>query len=223
MKRLAFAAIATLLLTLIACFALLGCSHDEGGASSNEQSASANADVSSYALDTEGMSTEAAERIEQVVAVMEGELGNTDGTVYEDALLDAGGELCYERGYWCATFIWWSCREAGLSGYFCDGSMTVYPQQQAEFYEEAGRFYESADESWQPEAGDLAFYFYNEGFPGGERISHSEFVISYDDDSRTVYTISANPVVEYHEHGVDDSDVRGFADIDWDAEEGAPS
>lgn len=84
--------------------------------------------------DAAGAATGASEadeaaRIEAVIAAAEGELGNNDGTRYEDALLTAGGELCYERGYWCGTYLWWAFREAGLSAYLCDGTMTVYPQR----------------------------------------------------------------------------------------------
>lgn len=152
-------------------------------------------------------------RISALLTVMENEIGNTDGSKYENALLDVGGELCYERGYWCATYIWWAFREAGLSPYFCDGQMIVYPQRQAAYFESQGLYHETADENWHPERGDIAFMFYNDGFPGGEIISHSEFVISYDAETRTVETISANPVVEYHTHPLNGEDMRGFGDV----------
>ena len=107
------------------------------------------------------------ERAARLIEVAEGELGNTDGARYEDALLEAGGELCYQRGYWCATYVWWSFREAGLAEYLCDGEMTVYPQRQAAYFEWVGAYHESPDEAWQPAPGDIAFFYYSDGFPGG--------------------------------------------------------
>lgn len=212
-------------LTAALCLALaLACAACSAGTSENAGNDAAQT-VSAAASDAEenapvevqdpdGLTP--SERIDQVIAVAEQELGNQDGTVYEDALLDAGGELCYERGYWCATFIWWSFREAGMSDWFCDGQMIVYPQQQAEFYESKGRYHAGVGGDWQPERGDLMFFFYNDGFPGGERISHSEIVLSYDPETATVQTLSANPVVEYHQHSAYDPDARGFAEVDYE-------
>ena len=207
--RLALSALC--LATMLLCTACSSDSPEDGAAQADGRNS---APAAVQAQDAGELSPD--ERIEQVIAVAEQELGNEDGTVYEDALLDAGGELCYQRGYWCATFIWWSFREAGLSEYFCDGQMVVYPQRQAEFYEAQGRYHTSVDHGWQPERGDLMFFLYNDGFPGGERISHSEIVLDYDAQTGIVETISANPVVEYHEHSAYDADTRGFADVSYE-------
>ena len=155
------------------------------------------------------------ERAARLIEVAEGELGNTDGARYEDALLEAGGELCYQRGYWCATYVWWSFREAGLAEYLCDGEMTVYPQRQAAYFEWVGAYHESPDEAWQPAPGDIAFFYYSDGFPGGEVVSHSEIVTSYDPETGTFETLTGNPEVTRHEHSIYADDVRGFGDIDW--------
>lgn len=88
--------------------------------------------------------------------------------------------------------------------------MIVYPQRQAAYFESQGLYHETVDENWHPERGDIAFMFYNDGFPGGEIISHSELVISYDEEARTVETISANPVVEYHTHPLDGGGYEGL-------------
>ena len=155
------------------------------------------------------------ERAARLIEVAEGELGNTDGARHEDALLEAGGELCYQRGYWCATYVWWSFREAGLAEYLCDGEMTVYPQRQAAYFEWVGAYHESPDEAWQPAPGDIAFFYYSDGFPGGEVVSHSEIVTSYDPETGTLETLTGNPEVTRHEHSIYADDVRGFGDIDW--------
>lgn len=157
------------------------------------------------------------EKVARLLEVAEGEMGNTDGTRYEDALLEEGGELCYQRGYWCATYIWWSFREAGLSEYLCDGEMTVYPQRQAAYFEWTGDYHELPDDEWQPAAGDIAFFYYSDGFPGGEVVSHSEIVTSYDAETGIFETMSGNPEVMRHEHSIYGEDVRGFGDVDWNA------
>ena len=158
---------------------------------------------------------EGEEKAARLIEVAEGELGNTDGARYEDALLEAGGELCYQRGYWCATYVWRSFREAGLAEYLCDGEMTVYPQRQAAYFEWVGAYHESPDEAWQPAPGDIAFFYYSDGFPGGEVVSHSEIVTSYDPETGTFETLTGNPEVTRHEHSIYADDVRGFGDIDW--------
>ena len=210
----------SLLFGALLALSLTACSSADTSADSDTDESSItqqsdSVEVSDSAEDEAESSPE--ELIEQVIVVAEQELGNEDGTKYEDALLDAGGELCYQRGYWCATFIWWVFREAGMSEYFCGGQMIVYPQQQAEYYESEGRYYETVNDDWQPECGDLIFFMYN-AFPGGERISHSEIVLSYDEETRIVKTISANPVVAYHEHSIYDTAVIGFADLPYEDE-----
>lgn len=158
----------------------------------------------------------ADERINQVLSIAEKELGNEDGTRYEDDLLSSGGQLCYERGYWCTTFIWWAFKQAHMSDYFCDGTMTVYPQQQARFFQDQGTYHPFVTDDWQPERGDEAFMFYEDGFPGGELISHGELIESYDPEREEIHTISANPKVEHHTHSIHDEAMRGYGDLSYE-------
>ena len=194
-------------------FALLG-SGCAGTTPAGVPSAAGQEQAQSATRQAPGDSSE--EKVARLLEVAEGEMGNTDGTRYEDALLEAGGELCYQRGYWCATYVWWSFREAGLAEYLCDGEMTVYPQRQAAYFEWEGRFHELPDDEWQPAPGDIAFFYYSDGFPGGEVVSHSEIVTSYDPEAGTFETLTGNPEVTRHEHSVYADDVRGFGDVDWE-------
>lgn len=197
------ACVLAIAISLSVCMEAVPSTEDLGQTQSVEQGASDNA-------------TE-EEKVARLIEIAEGEMGNTDGARYEDALLDAGGELCYQQGYWCATYIWWSFREAGLSEYLCDGEMTVYPQRQAAYFEWTGDYHELPDEEWQPAPGDIAFFYYSDGFPGGEVVSHSEIVTSYDPETGIFETMSGNPEVMRHEHSIYAEDVRGFGDVDWDA------
>lgn len=157
----------------------------------------------------------ADERAAAVLDVARADVGSTDGEKYEDALLAAGGELCYQRGYWCATWVWWAFDQAGQSESFCGGLPLSYPQEQADWHARAGSFHAMPNAEWTLDAGDLAFFLYDDGFPGGERVSHSEIVESYDEERGIVRCISANPVVERHAHSLDDPDLIGFGDIEW--------
>lgn len=155
------------------------------------------------------------ERAAAVLEAARAEIGSTDGEKYEDALLAAGGELCYQRGYWCATWVWWAFDQAGQAESFCGGLPLSYPQEQADWHAEAGSFHVMPNGEWTLDAGDLMFFLYDDGFPGGERVSHSEIVESYDEERGIVRCISANPVVERHAHSLDDPDLVGFGDVEW--------
>lgn len=162
--------------------------------------------------------TEAGLAVERVVDVMRDELGNTDGEGYEDALLNAGGELCGgKRGLWCTTFLWWAYDEADAGGAFCGGEPISEPRLQAQWYKDHGQFFETMDDENPPQRGDLFFELLapEYRFEGCGDISHGEFVLGYDARSRTVTCISANPVVEIHQHSVDEPEFRGYARPDY--------
>lgn len=160
---------------------------------------------------------------EQVVSVMRREIGNTDGTKYEDALLDAGSELCGgERGLWCVTFLWWAFDKAGYGDLFCGGEPIAWPERQVEWWRENGQMHDEFDETDVPQFGDIYYQLLDpeDRFDGCGDVSHGEFVVNYDVDLRKLTCISANPVVEVHEHVIDDelaSDhFRGYACPAWD-------
>lgn len=162
-----------------------------------------------------------SEHVEAVIGVMRGELGNTDGTAYEDALLEAGGELCGgERGLWCVTFLWWAFREAGCAAAFLDGEAEGWPERQWDWFDAHGQTFDADDEA--PVAGDLYYQLLEPKyrFEGCGDVSHGEFVIGWDVDARTVTCISANPIVELHEHNVDEERANGqyvgFARPAWE-------
>lgn len=157
-----------------------------------------------------------------VTDVMVAELGITDGTRYEDALLDAGGELCgNERGLWCVTFLWWAFHEAGCGELFCGGEPIGWPERQHTWWREHGQLVEMLDEANPSQAGDLYYQLLEpeRRFEGCGDVSHGEFVVGYDPETTRVTCISANPVVEYHEHVLKDEiahdHFRGYARPAW--------
>lgn len=162
--------------------------------------------------------TVADDAIHDITQVMRYEIGENDGTKYEDALIEAGGELCGgERGLWCVTFLWWCFREAGYADIFCDGEPEAWPERQHDWFRDQGLLIEEFSEDNPPQRGDLYYQLLEPKyrFEGCGNVSHGEYVVGYDADTHTVTCISANPVVEFHEHDLDEDiaadQFRGYA------------
>lgn len=180
-------------------------------------------DQTSGTDEVEAVAEGGGEALSAVCAIMVGELGVTDGSAYEDALVAAGGELCGgERGLWCVTFLWWAFHEAGFGELFCGGEPIGWPERQHAWWREHGQLIEVLDEKNPPRPGDIYYQLLEpeNRFEGCGDVSHGEFVVGYDPETTRVTCISANPVVEYHEHVLADdvaSDMfRGYARPAWD-------
>ena len=117
---------------------------------------------------------------DRVVSVASTQLWNTDGRVYEDAVLAAGGRLCYDlRNYWCGAYLWWSFDKAGVGQYYVDGTPLVEPRLIVDWYAAQGQY--SADmRGVQP--GDFVFFdYHNLGYA-----SHIGYCVGKDDWGFTV-------------------------------------
>lgn len=115
------------------------------------------------------------------------QLGNLDGSIYEDALLAAGGQLCQgQRFMWCATYIWWCFDRSGCSEYLADGQVLSEPNDYSDFYKERGVYSYTMD---GVETGDLLFWTYP-GWEDQTTTGHMALCVGYDDEG--YYALESN-------------------------------
>lgn len=105
------------------------------------------------------------------------------GTRYNNALLDAGGQLCGGKWtLWCATYIWWAFYTTGFSDLWGTSGMNVDPEYLAEEFASMGRWYGGTSGI---QRGDIAFMYYTP-WRGGQYITHAAYVVGTTSSTITV-------------------------------------
>ena len=124
-------------------------------------------------------------------------LGTDSGTPFEDALLAAGGRLCWgTRGAWCATYIWWAFNQSGAGIFLANGTPLSEPEQYYNYYAKLGKSYwrdaSNGASMKGVQRGDLVFIDYGVMSYYGiyDRITHLAYCIKTDD--KGFYCIEGN-------------------------------
>lgn len=120
---------------------------------------------------------------EAVVWTALNQVGYRSGWEYETPLLDAGGTLCNGRhGWYCATFVWWCFREAGLSNLWGEGGLQSDPEYLANEYRQMGAY---SSNIYGAQRGDIVFA-YIVPWRNPQSITHAALVV---DTSPTTITV----------------------------------
>lgn len=124
-------------------------------------------------------------------------LGSYNGRQFEDALLAAGGKLCWGvRGQWCGAYLWWAFNKAGLTHFYAGGKPLSQPQHVYDYYASIGRAYwRNAYEGYSMEGvrrGDIVFVDYGALTRFGiyDRATHIAYCIGTDENG--YYCIEGN-------------------------------